>query len=158
MKRFKKILLIILIAAVLVSAVIGYFAVRRRGVFVGMSLEEFKERIPQDDYFEYIPYVFFRNSMGGHVVARLSDSYEIVQYDCFDPWQIDTSDAAFARIKIGMSVEEVVSIVGIPSGSPTFGLSTLEFTSDSGTRYVICLTGEPTAFENGLTVAEITAE
>ena len=114
---------------------------KKENIYEGMSFEEFKGKNSEDSYFLYYGgYLFTKNNEGNHIVARMSDDGTVIsKINCYEVSNIDNSDEAFNSIKEGMSIEEVVSIVGIPQGSYTSGMPTLSFESASGKMYWIYL-------------------
>lgn len=114
---------------------------KKENIYEGMSFEEFKGKNSEDSYFLYYGgYLFTKNNEGNHIVARMSDDGTVIsKINCYEESNIDNSDEAFNSIKEGMSIEEVVSIVGIPQGSYTSGMPTLSFESASGKMYWIYL-------------------
>jgi hypothetical protein len=119
---------------------------KKENIYEGMSFEEFREKNSEDSYFLYYGgYLFTKNNEGNHIVARMSDDGTVIsKINCYEVSNIDNSDEAFNSIKEGMSIEEVVSIVGIPQGSYTSGMPTLSFESASGKMYWIYLNFERT--------------
>jgi hypothetical protein len=119
---------------------------KKENIYEGMSFEEFRGKNSEDSYFLYYGgYLFTKNNEGNHIVARMSDDGTVIsKINCYEVSNIDNSDEAFNSIKEGMSIEEVVSIVGIPQGSYTSGMPTLSFESASGKMYWIYLNFERT--------------
>ena len=119
---------------------------KKENIYEGMSFEEFKGKNSEDSYFLYYGgYLFTKNNEGNHIVARMTDDGTVIsKINCYEATNIDNSDKAFNSIKEGMSIEEVVSIVGIPQGSYTSGMPTLSFESASGKMYWIYLNFERT--------------
>lgn len=109
-----------------------------RNIYEGMSYDEFTEKNSEESYFRYMSYIFTKNNEGDHIVARVADDHATIsKISCFKNENIDRSDDAYWKIKEGMTVEQIVSIVGIPEGSYTSGMITLAFESDSGARYCV---------------------
>ena len=79
-------------------------------------------------------YVFTRNASGDAVVGRFDpDTLKIAK---ITEYPAVTGDAdAFASITPGMTVYDVVRAVGLPLGSRTFGLNTLDFVCSDGSEY-----------------------
>lgn len=156
MKVSRRMLKYVLSAVLIVAIFIIYQSVRYRGIYVGMTYDQLEEAISEEERFQYGNYIFFKNSIGGHIVARVSREYDtITEIHCYDAWSVDSSDSSFSKIEEGMSVEEVVSIVGIPYGTATSGMFTLAFESDSGTIFVVYLNEEKTNNDNVFTVASV---
>ena len=145
MKVAKRIVLGALVAVLIILIATICQTVRCRGIYVGMPYDVFIKAIPEEERVQIGGYAFFRNSMGGHIVAYISREDQVItDIHCYDHWSVNPTDAEFSKIKKGMSVEQVVSIVGIPYGQPTFGMTTLGYKSDSGTTYLIYMDQEDT--------------
>jgi hypothetical protein len=111
-----------------------------QNIYEGMSFEEFMAKNSEESYFAYIGYLFTKDNEGNHVVARLSDDCTVItKVTRYEAKSIDNSDESFVKIKEGMSVEQIVSMVGIPEDSYTSGMISLGFQSDTGARYSIYL-------------------
>jgi hypothetical protein len=135
----KKIFCIVFV--VMLFALSGCHMEKKENIYEGMSFEEFKGKNSEDSYFLYYGgYLFTKNNEGNHIVARMTDDGTVIsKINCYEATNIDNSDEAFNSIKEGMSIEEVVSIVGIPQGSYTSGMPTLSYESASGKMYWIYL-------------------
>ena len=79
-------------------------------------------------------YVFTKSAAGDAVIGRFDpDTLKIAE---ITEYPAVTGDAdAFASLTPGMTVYEVVRTVGLPLGSRTFGLSTLDFACSDGSEY-----------------------
>ena len=79
-------------------------------------------------------YVFTKNAAGDAVIGRFDpDTLKIAR---ITEYPAVTGDAdAFASLTPGMTVYEVVRTVGLPLGSRTFGLCTLDFACSDGSEY-----------------------
>jgi outer membrane protein assembly factor BamE (lipoprotein component of BamABCDE complex) len=115
----------------------GVEEIKEKNIYEGMSFEEFKEINPEESYFQYYGgYLFGKTNDGDHYVAQLSDDCRVIsKVSCYEEESIDDSDATFEKIKEGMTVEQVVSMVGIPEGSYTSGMITLAFRSNTEAQY-----------------------
>ena len=79
-------------------------------------------------------YVFTEKAAGNAVVGRFDpDTLKIAGIDEFPAVSGDAD--AFASITPGMTVSDVVRAVGLPLGSRTFGLNTLDFACSDGSEY-----------------------
>lgn len=79
-------------------------------------------------------YAFTKNATGNAVVGRFDpDTLTIAEIDEFPAVSGDAD--AFASITPGMTVSDVVRAVGLPLGSRTFGLNTLDFACSDGSAY-----------------------
>lgn len=99
---------------------------------VGMSYSDV-ERLSTEHLVEGY-YVFTKNAAGDAVIGRFDpDTLKIAE---ITEYPAVTGDAdAFASLTPGMTVYEVVRAVGLPLGSRTFGLSTLDFACSDGSEY-----------------------
>ena len=108
-----------------------------RGAYVGMSYSEFTELMPKTEYYSYYPYVFYTNSTGHYVVAHLSGDNKIIEIKCFNKLFTNKSPLAFATIKEGDHIYDVVAKVGIPFDSFTSGMDSCAFKASNGSTYSI---------------------
>jgi hypothetical protein len=119
-----------------------------------MTYDEFCEQIPENQRSQYYQYLFFTDSLGNPCAACFGHTPEtyltIVECYSYSRNQFDTSAKSFAKIKPGMTVFEVVELVGFPVDAPTFGLSTLLFVGDEG-EYIVVLDDT----NSGITISEI---
>ena len=99
---------------------------------VGMSYSDV-ERLSTEHLVEGY-YVFTKNAAGDAVIGRFDpDTLKIAR---ITEYPAVTGDAdAFASLTPGMTVYEVVRTVGLPLGSRTFGLNTLDFACSDGGEY-----------------------
>ena len=79
-------------------------------------------------------YVFTKNAAGNAVVGQFDpDTLKIAR---ITEYPAVTGDAeAFASLTPGMTIYDVVRAVGLPLGSRTFGLNTLDFACSDGGEY-----------------------
>ena len=99
---------------------------------IGMSYADV-ERLSTEHLVEGT-YVFTKNAAGDAVIGRFDpDTLKIAK---ITEYPAVTGDAdAFASLTPGMTVYEVVRTVGLPLGSRTFGLCTLDFACSDGSEY-----------------------
>ena len=98
-------------------------------------------------------YEFYKNADGKSVVVKLdSDHKEAVETKCFD--SVTPTEETFAKIEKGMSVYEVVELVGLPARSVTFGICSTDFDSEDGVWRVQWST---TPGQEVMTVVSVTA-
>ncbi len=111
-----------------------------------MSRDEFVSKYDQKIVLEYDCYIFVK-SENSSIVAEIDtgDYKTIKQVQTFAYVTPEAND--FSKITVGMNVFEVVEKVGLPSGSETFGLSTLDFKCSDNTVFRICWTGQMTVLE-----------
>lgn len=133
--------------AIFVVLLSGCHKENERLIYEGMSFEEFQEKNPEDSYYRYFGgYLFTVNDEGDHIVARLSDDATVIsKVDCYEAESINKADETFLKIEEGMTVNQVVSMVGIPEGSDTSGMVSLTFQSNSGSRYLVYWNAKETA-------------
>ena len=139
MKKEIKILLISL-ACLAVVLSLSYIAVHDTcGITVGMTHAEARELVPKDA-FSYLDYCFYENTLGNSVVVQFSNDHKsVAKINCYPKNIFDNSRLAFSGIKKGMSVQQVVSKVGIPDGSYTSGMITLAYKLNSNSQCWIYL-------------------
>ena len=115
------------------------------GIYIGMTEEKARENIKSRnvEYFDYGSLMFFENEEGKNTVIHTSPDasgvfllYEIGTFD-----KVVADQSAFEKIERGMSVLDVVELVGLPIGSTTFGMSSLDFECSNGTVYRIYIEG-----------------
>ena len=110
-------------------------------ICVGMSFEDVEATLRDFSTFEYIGYLFYRDTEGQNVVARFDqDMKRIEEIKMFDPVSIDAQ--AFETLRVGMTIYEVVERIGLPTGSYTFGIASLNFESKDGTVAWVQLDGD----------------
>lgn len=77
---------------------------------------------------------------------------------CFSCLWIRDSNYAFERLETGMSIYEVVSKVGIPCGSHTYGMSSSVYQAKDGTVYVVYWRTDSTEVDSDFLVDSIVVE
>jgi len=94
-------------------------------IYIGMPLGEFKELYPDRDenpdgtcFYYWTQYAFFEDTNGNPVVVHFTyDDYlngEVSSVDAYDKNEINLTDEAFGALSGGMTVQEIVSRVGLP--------------------------------------------
>ena len=105
----------------------------------GMTMEEVYEIIPRENWINCpgTRYVFAPYNDETSAIIRFSTDKDCVaEYvNMVDAKPHDKSD--FDKLKVGMTVEEVVETVGIPFGTSTYGLATNDFTDSDGKVYTL---------------------
>ena len=89
---------------------------------IGMTFSEVSGL--KGDYISFNYYVFHLNS-DGHTI-------QIAEFPA-----PEATPEAFTQITEGMPATEVLRLVGVPSGSATFGIDSLDFKSTAGTVFRI---------------------
>lgn len=74
MKKTRRTLCYVIILILLITTIQGLFWVKLDGVYKGMSYNNFCE---SRDYYQYGQYLFFRNQLGDHCVAYLSEKKKL---------------------------------------------------------------------------------
>ena len=93
-----------------------------------LSYEQFTEN---EEIFKFLNYAFYESSNEVAVVAKLDhDKKEVVEIKEFDT--VIPTAQTFSKIERGMSVYEVVELVGLPTRSVTFGFASTDFETDDG--------------------------
>lgn len=127
---------LILIMLILLGIWIWYG--RSLGVHSGMSSEDYIDKIPLEDRFEFLQFSFYENTFGGPVVVRFNSKRTVVEdIKIFSKWGVDKSPESFKEIKKGMDLYDVIAKVGVPTGSATFGMLSTTFATNEGTEYII---------------------
>ena len=137
---------IILISAIFVICLLTLYAISvfdYDGVYLGMSFNDFYELIPKENQFNYDRYSFFKNKWGNPVVVQFSQGLNssAIEIRCYSSLWINKTPQAFARIKENMTMFEVTSMVGLPLGTSTSGLWSLDYLDTKGQGYTIYWTG-----------------
>ena len=101
-----------------------------------MSEQESGTDTTEKEPFKLGRYEFYVDENGKNAVSIYSnDGKTILTTETFDP--VTPTPADFESLERGMGVFEVVSRVGLPVGTASFGLITLAFNASDGSRYVI---------------------
>lgn len=107
--------------------------IRCGGAYEGMTVESFSKIIPEERTFHYVDYIFYDNLLGDPVVATVSNDYKtITSLRSYSRFSIQPTRTAAESIQEGMSIHDVVSILGNPVGSYTSGMMTLSFELNDG--------------------------
>lgn len=94
------------------------------GVHVGMSLEEFYDVYPVSYLLLMTSYLLIEDDSGNPVVltyGKVDGIYQITSMEAYDKNAIACSKKTFYAIEAGMTVQEVISLVGIPDNCSDFG-------------------------------------
>ena len=107
---------------------------------LGMSLEDVFELYPEEaGSFNYCSHLFFCDREGNPVVATYPrNAYAervILSITTYDKDAINVSEEAFRSIEPGMSIYDVVSLVGHPNGGPALDGLTLVWHCDDGETF-----------------------
>lgn len=130
----RKILLCIVIVFALLTACNTNYQYSAED-FIGKDRDYLNSLVPEDQRFDYQEYSFFEDSKGNPCVV-VYGRREISDFYTFPKKKVDTSKATFEKIQKGMTIYEVVELVGIPHRTATSGFSTMVFQGDDG-EYVI---------------------
>lgn len=138
---------ILLVVCLLSTIAIYFFSPKSKfGVLcIGMTFEECHNALPKSESFYYGGYVFYTNAWGDYVVARFAGPYNnrsVVELKHFYKWTTHPTAKAFSKIEPGMSVFDVVALVGLPFGSDTSGVESLNFMDKNSNVYTIYLYGK----------------
>ena len=143
MKKYVKIGLVY--AAIVLVALVSLYIVSVRdfeGVYIGMGKADFEECIPSESRYSYYAYCFYTNKWGNPVIVKFdygtgTEDPKVEDVRCFSRLGIRNSNRAFERLEKGMSIYEVVSKVGIPCGSHTYGMDSSAYQAKDGTVYTV---------------------
>ncbi len=151
MRNKVKIVIALIAVTALLAAVGGYLiwynsADKFEGAYIGMPGSEFRDLIPVQQRTMWFDYYFYTNRFGDTIVVKTSTTVETLQ--CY-PWftTIPTRQAA-ESITEGMTVDEVVALLGKPVGSFTFGMTTLAFDLTDGSRCTVYFYQDLNNFEH----------
>lgn len=102
-------------------------------ITVGMSYEEAISLRP--DSFYYIKYMFYTENEKNIVITFEKEKYLVEKIEEFPV--VTANQMAISSIKEGMTVSEVVRLVGIPTGSTESGLIMLNFQRADGSTFYV---------------------
>ena len=116
-------------------------------IYIGMPWDELMELYPSLEeggicYYQYLDYAFFEDRNGNPVVVHLIQKNKnfIVESVCaYDKNGVNKLDEMFRSLEGGMTVQEIVSFVGLPEPI-TLASNALIYDLDGGIRYLISLT------------------
>ena len=100
---------------------------------VGMSLDDVKNILKDQQIFCFTDYIFFCDREGRDVVIVMADGRTVQEIKIMD--HIIPTHEAFESLKFGMTLIEVIEKVGLPFQSTTSGFLTCDFISEDGTLY-----------------------
>ena len=100
---------------------------------VGMTREEVCAL--DADCFACFGYLFCKSEGGKGVLCRMNAADRVAEVTEFSP--AGPQKEAFSEIRPGMTMPDVVTKIGFPIRSATFGLATLDFRSSDGSEYRI---------------------
>ena len=122
-------------------------------IYVGMTIDEFNELYPKsDEYYKYdgrslgyFNYKFFYDDDHNPVVLnyhsygpnRPKEHYYVISIAAYDKNAIIASEEVFRSIKKGMTLHDVVALVGNPYGNPDPTGLTLGWHCGEGLRYCV---------------------
>ena len=153
MKKITLFILIIMIVVSLVSCNISQqveveeaeteeIKAEKDEIYVGMTRTELIKYLDSKsiEYFEYSSLLFFEEEVKNTVVRTTSvyaSDFKVLEFGKYD--KVDADKSKFEKIENGMSMFEIVELVGLPIDSTTFGMSSLDFLCSDGTRYRVYL-------------------
>ena len=107
----------------------------RQSLSIGMTFSEVSGL--KGDYISFHYYVFHLNS-DGHTIQIGEFGKDSGRVETITEFPApEATPEAFTQITEGMPVTEVLRLVGVPSGSATFGIDSLDFKSTAGTVFRI---------------------
>lgn len=141
-KSVLKKVLIIVPAILLGVALIGLsiWLICYDGLYIGMMYSDYMSVIDENDRFDYAGYSFYEKKNGDSMLVRfeLTDGDLVIDEIRYYPKVfLDNSKESFEKIETGMSLYEVVSLVGVPHYSGLSGSLAVTFDADDGTEYRI---------------------
>ena len=144
MKKVVLLLLLISILSLTVCSCNKSSPVMIKQIEVGMTYDDIEYLT-----FEHLiasGFVFYKNESGDSVVGQFDlQTHRIAAVNVFPVVTPDTK--AFASISVGMSVPDVVRIVGLPIDARTFGIDSMDFVCSDGGEYRIVWNNDMTVLE-----------
>lgn len=134
--------LYIIIALVAILPLLGEIVSRQvalrdsMGVSVGMTVEEYRGQFSEGELLEFHRYGCFVNNMGYPVIVR-HDQNAVQDVDIIDVSKIDRSAEGFAKLEVGMTLQQVGQIVGIPAANDSEDASVLYYLCTNGKTYML---------------------
>ena len=142
----KKLFLVFLILTLTLSSCTGSIGHENHIIRVGQTYNEVISSIEDKQFLTYDRFMFFENKSGMNVVVEFNDSLELVTKIAY--YEKGTADnSSVSRVKVGMTPFEVVELIGLPSWSLTFGLSSLDFEIEPNTAFRVIWDGEMKVLE-----------
>lgn len=98
----------------------------------GMTLDEYTAIVPKDERFDWLFHSFFTSPDGKNVIVTLDSKFEVKTVETFDATVLNAK--SFEKIEAGMTVSQVVELIGLPHEMATSMIS-LDFMSEDGQEY-----------------------
>lgn len=111
-------------------------------VWVGMSFSDYFKTFPEPKYVAKTHYEYLTSAEGDDVlvyVNREKDPKGVVEVKSYPSREGLPTDADFALIKVGMSFDKLVELVGFSDDVPTSGYLMLRYYSAEGNEYRIII-------------------
>ena len=138
MKRLVAIILMLTMIMLLPACGTNAGKVQAGKVSKGMSAAAFKDVIEGKVCFRYIDLAFYETTGGKFEVARFNAEYTAVEeVRSFSKLATSRTAKSLESLKKGMTIWEVVEKVGLPDGSGSSGMITLEYIAKNGDYYWI---------------------
>lgn len=109
------------------------------GVSVGMTLEEYRSQLAEDELFEFHRYGCFVNNIGYPVIVH-HDQNTVKSVDILNVSKLDRSPEGFSKLKAGMTLHQVGRIVGVPAASEANNPTVLFYLCKDGHTYMLTYT------------------
>lgn len=146
--------LIVLLSVVAIGATVWLLCYD--GLYLGMKYSDFATAVEEDLRFDIVGYSFYEKKNGdGMLVHFDNDSNSIDEIKYYPRLFLDKSKDRFSEIEPGMSLYEVISLVGVPTKTTTFGMLTMVFSADDGTEYCIYFSNVGSADYKDLSVSAV---
>lgn len=135
--------LLIVVLAVLLSIImigLSIWLICYDGLYPGMKYSDYMSAIDEDIRLDYAGYSFYEKKNGDGMLVHFDltdDDLAIDEIRYYPKAFVDNSKENFEKIEIGMSLYEVVSLVGVPHHSGLSGSLAVTFDADDGTQYRI---------------------
>ena len=121
---------------ILISLFIILVSCNKGAIHQGMSSDEFSKSISKLPHFAYLNYCFFTDENDIPTVVTLSkDASTVESVRTFKKTSPTNED--FKKIVSGMTIYEVVELVGLPYESASFGQISMNFHASEGHFFTI---------------------
>lgn len=119
--------------------------------YIGMTYSDYHEH--HETAFSYLSFSFYEKENGDGVVVHFDDATGTIDdIRVYPSNSVTKTKESFMRIKEGMSLYEVVSLIGVPYRTNTSGTITMVFATDAGEEYSVYFHQDSS---DGLVVARI---
>lgn len=118
----------------------------RNRLEIGMTSEQFRKAIPEDKIVSWCWYYSFTDKDGVQVAVKFNPygrgDMIVEEIKTFPKRQDPLTSQDFEQIKTGMTAEQVLDILGIPSRAPYSGIEGIDYIIDNGEIYCISFSSD----------------